>query len=465
MSFSNYTSWGDPSGDAIRRGNTVWTLVGDSTMIRGRHTFVFGTDLRLYDQTPYQGGSDAGSYSFSQGFTQGPNPQVSSLVSGDAFASFLVGYGSGSFTQTPALAIRNAYAALYFNDEIKLGRLTINAGLRWDYEQPRTERYNRFSTFDFNAPFPVAAAGLGQLDGVLTHPGQNGQPRGQFNSYYKAFGPRFGLSYSLSPKTVIRSGYGIFYSPRFGTTSASNFGAAGATLNSSWVSSLDGVTPLNPITNPYPNGVFQTSNSTADQLLLGQSILFMDRGNVSNSYSEQWNFNIQRELPGNLLLEAGYAGNRGVHLPIGIDFNQLNPIYQSLGTGLSAQVANPFYGKVATGVLSTPTVARSQLLRPYPQYSSVSTNSPAVAENEANSIYHAFTAKLNKRFSNGIGFLIAYTEFENDRYGIRADLRHQCICAACAKHLRPAGRASGFRGRYFAAASHFAHSRASVRQG
>ena len=409
MTFSNYTSWGDPSGDAIRRGNTVWTLVGDSTMIRGRHTFVFGTDLRLYDQTPYQSGSDAGSYSFSQGFTQGPNPQVSSLTSGDAFASFLVGYGSGTFTQTPALAIRNTYAALYFNDEIKFGKLTVNAGLRWDYEQPRTERYDRFSTFDFNAPFPVTASGLGQVNGVLTHPGQNGQPRGQFNPYYKAFGPRFGLSYSLTPKTVIRSGFGIFYSPRFGTTSASNFGAAGATLNSTWVSSLDGVTPLNPLTNPYPNGVFQTSNSTADQLLLGQSILFMDRGNVSNIYSEQWNFNIQRELPWALLLEAGYAGNRGVHLPIGIDFNQLNPIYQSLGAGLSTQVPNPFFGKVSTGVLSTPTVARSQLLRPYPQYSSVSTNSPAVAENEANSIYHAFTASLNKRFSNGIGFLIAYT--------------------------------------------------------
>lgn len=409
FSFSNYTSWGDPGGDAIRRGNTIWTLVGDTTMIRGRHTFVFGTDLRLYDQTAYQAGSDAGSYSFSQSFTQGPNPQVSSLTSGDAFASFLVGYGSGSFTQTPALAIRNAYAALYFNDEIKLGRLTINAGLRWDYEQPRTERYDRFSTFDFNAAFPVQAAGLGQVNGVVTHPGHDGEPRGQFNPYYKAFGPRFGLSYSLTPKTVIRSGFGIFYSPRFGATSASNFGAAGATLSSSWISSLDAVTPLNPISNPYPNGVFQTSNSTANQVLLGQSILFMDRGNVSNTYNEQWNFNIQRELSGNLLIEAGYAGNRGVHLPIGIDFNQLNPIYQSLGAGLSTQVANPYYGQVTTGALSTATVARSQLLRPYPQYSSVSTNSPAIAENEANSIYHAFNAKLEKRFSNGIGFLVTYT--------------------------------------------------------
>jgi hypothetical protein len=409
VSFTNYTSWGDPAGDPIRRGNTIYTIVGDSTMIRGRHTVVVGADFRLYDQTPYQGGSDAGSYSFSPSFTQGPNPLVSSLTAGNAFASFLTGYGSGSLSQTPAFAIRNSYVALYVNDEIKFSRLTINAGLRWDYDQPRTERYDRFSTFDFDAPFPIQVEGLSDLHGVLTHPGHNGEPRGQFNSYYKAFGPRFGISYSLDSKTVIRSGYGIFYSPRFGTTSASNFGGAGATLNSSWVASLDGVTPLNPMVNPFPNGVFPSSNDIASQVLLGQSILFMDRGNVSNTYNQQWNFNIQRELPLNILLEAGYAGNQGVHLPIGIDFNQLNPVYQSLGSNLTKQVSNPFYGLVSTGILASSTVAQSQLLRPYPQYSSVSTNSPAVAENEGTSSYNAFTLRLNKRFSKGIGFLVSYT--------------------------------------------------------
>jgi hypothetical protein len=244
-------------------------------------------------------------------------------------------------SQTPAFAVRNTYVALYVNDDIKFSRLTINAGLRWDYEQPRTERYDRFSTFDFNAPFPVQVNGLSNLQGVLTHPGQNGEPRGQFDSYYKAFGPRIGISYSLDPKTVIRSGYGIFYSPRFGTTSATNFGGAGATLSSTWVSSLDGVTPLNPMSNPFPNGVFPSSTSVASQVLLGQSLLFMDRGNVSNTYNQQWNFNIQRELPFNILMEAGYAGNAGVHLPIGIDFNQLNPVYQSLGANLTKQVPTP----------------------------------------------------------------------------------------------------------------------------
>ena len=247
------------------------------------------------------------------------------------------------------------------------------------------------------------------VKGVLTNPGQNGQPRGQFNSYYKAFGPRIGLAWTVNPQTVIRSGYGIFYSPRFGTTSAGNFGSAGATLSSSWVASLDGVTPLNAMVNPYPNGVFQTANTTAAQTQLGQSILIMDRQNISNNYNQQWNFNVQRQLPANLLVEVGYAGNRGVHLPIGIDFNQLNPIYQSLGTDLTRLVPNPFYGLTSAGILASTTVALGQLLRPFPQYGSVSTSSPAVAMNRGSSIYHALVLRVEKRFSHGVSFLVSYT--------------------------------------------------------
>ena len=158
-----------------------------------------------------------------------------------------------------------------------------------------------------------------------------------------------------------------------------------------------------------PSGVFQTANTTAAQTQLGQSILIMDRQNISSNDNEQWNFNVQRQLPANLLVEVGYAGNRGVHLPVGIDFNQLNPIYQSLGTDLTRLVPNPFYGLTSGGILASPTVALGQLLRPFPQYGSVSTNSPAVAMNRGSSIYHALVLRLEKRFSNGLSFLVSYT--------------------------------------------------------
>jgi hypothetical protein len=410
VSFANYSSWGPPSGTVLRRGNSVHTLVGDTTLIRGRHTLVLGADVRLYDQTPYQSGSDGGSYSFSSNFTQGPNPLVTSLTAGDSFASFLTGYGSGNISKVPALAIRNWYTAVYCNDEIKLGRLTVDAGLRWEYSQPPTERYNRFSTFDFTAPFPIQVPGLPGLKGVLTFPGQDGQPRGQYDSYWKSFGPRVGLAYSLNSRMAIRAGYGIFYAPRMGTTSASNFGTSGATQTTTWVSSLDGVTPLNPLSNPFPGVVFPALNNPADRLQLGQSVTVMDRRNVSNTNNQQWNFNVQRELPGGFLVEAGYAGNKGTHLPVAVQMDQLSPIYQSLGAALTNQVSNPFFGLASTGTLAARTVAMSQLLRPYPQYTGVNPTTPVVAQNEASSTYHAFIAKIQKRFSKGVSFLLAYTD-------------------------------------------------------
>ncbi len=98
----------------------------------------------------------------------------------------------------------------------------------------------------------------------------------------------------------------------------------------------------------------------------------MDRKNLSNTYTQQWNLSVQRELPGGWLVEAGYAGNKGTRLPISLQFNQLDPRYQALGADLNRQVNNPFFGLVPTGQLSTATVAQSVLLRPYPQYTSVS---------------------------------------------------------------------------------------------
>jgi hypothetical protein len=411
VGFTGYSSWGDPGGDAIRRGNDIHTLVADETLIHGRHTLVYGADIRLYNQTPYQSGSDSGSFSFSPSFTQGPNPLTASLAAADGFASFSVGYGSGSITQTPALALRNMYYALYLNDQIRFRRFTISAGLRWDYTQPPTERYNRFAGFDFSAPFPIAVPGEPDLKGVLRHPGVDGQPRGQYDSYYKAFGPRVGLSYSLNRSTALRAGYGLFFSPRFGTTSGGSFGTAGAGTSTTWVtSSNEGLSLVYPLSNPFPNGLTQPPASPVALLQLGQSVSVVDRRSINNTYNQQWNFNIQRQFGNNLLLEAGYAGNKGTHLPVGLNFDQLNPIYQSLGAGLTRSVANPFFGLVTNGSLSLPTVAISQLLRPYPQYTAVTTaTSPATAQNTGDSTYHALQLKVQRRLSHGISLLASYT--------------------------------------------------------
>jgi hypothetical protein len=409
ITLGGYTGLGAPAGDRIRRGNDIYTVVADQTEYHGRHTLTYGADVRLYNQTPFQGGVPSGSYSFGVGQTQGPDPLRAALTAGNGLASFLTGFGTGSIDRVPAASIRNMYYAVFFNDDIRFGRLTINAGLRWEFEQPRTERYDRLATFDFDEPFPILVPDLPNLRGVLKFAGQNGEPRGQFDSTYGNFGPRLGLAYRLDNNTVIRTGYGIFYAPRFGTTGAQNFGMPGAQVTTPWVSSLDGVTPVTTLDNPFPTGLLQAPDTIVYRTQLGLGLLVMDRDNKSNIYNQQWNFTLQRQLPGEWLIEAGYAGNKGTRIPVSIDFNQLDPRYQALGPDLNRQVANPFFGIATTGILAQRTVAQSQLLRPFPQYTGITTNSPAVAQNMGSSTYHSFVLRTEKRFAAGYNLLLTYT--------------------------------------------------------
>jgi hypothetical protein len=134
-----------------------------------------------------------------------------------------------------------------------------------------------------------------------------------------------------------------------------------------------------------------------------------DRRSRNDTYTQQWNFGVQHQLPGALVVEVAYAGNKGTRLPVGMIWNQIPTEFQALGTQLTQQVANPFFGMVSTGILANPTVARSQLLRPYPQYINVSTVNPARTQHMGSSIYHSATVRVEKRFTQGMNFVVAYT--------------------------------------------------------
>lgn len=403
IGVTGYAQFGTPP-DAPQT-NDIYTVVAEQTHIRGRHTLTYGADLRMYKQNVFRPASASGAYNFTRGFTQGPDPQRASLIAGDGWASYLTGYGNGNIQNGPAFAVENAYIAGFFNDDIRLNKLTINLGLRWDYEQPRRERYNRFSTFDFEKPFPIQPAGMPQLRGVLTHPGRDGEPRGNYDAYGRAFGPRLGLAYRLDDKTVIRSGYGLFFVPRGGYPNAVQFGAAGFQIVTTWIASIDGMTPTNPLSNPFPTGLLEPVTTQADQLQLGQGLTINPRYNKNNAYVQHWNFGIQRQVSGDLLLEAVYAGNQGVRLPVSVQFNQVDPVYQSMGNRLSDRVTNPFYGLTTTGVLSTPTITVAQLLRPFPQYGGIDSN----LNHTASSNYHSLQLRVQKRMSHGMQFLVTYT--------------------------------------------------------
>jgi len=133
--------------------------------------------------------------------------------------------------------------------------------------------------------------------------------------------------------------------------------------------------PASTLSNPFPNGIQAAPgrNPIYQQLFLGTSMGGHADPYYSNqSYTYQWNFTLQHQLPSDIAIEAGYSGLRGIHLGLGRQYNQINPQYLALGSQLKSMVANPFYGRITVGALSAPLVQYGQLLSPYPQYTSVS---------------------------------------------------------------------------------------------
>ncbi|MGH9665288.1 MAG: TonB-dependent receptor domain-containing protein, partial [Bryobacteraceae bacterium] len=383
-----------------------YSLEGQVTKIFTRHNLKMGVQARLFRYNLLQHGDAADQFTFGNNFTQGPNPVQPSALTGYAFATFLLGIPGGSYNPAPAMAMQTAYYAGYIQDDWKVNsRLTLNLGLRYDLELPRTDRFNQLTNFNYAAVPPLSAAGL-NLHGALSFVGVNGVSRYDANPDYNNFAPRVGIAYRVNNKTAIRAGSGLFYGASTGLGgSANGYGVSGFQASTSIVSSLDGVTPVVSLSNPYPNGLNQpTGSRLGPATLLGQTVSFFDRNSVL-PYSAQWNFDLQRELPGGMLLDVGYVGTRGLKLPMTMQLNQLPDSALSLADALRKQTPNPFYGQIDVGSLAQKTVAQAQLLRPYPQFAGITSQSA----NAASSTYHGLQMKFEKRYSKGLTLLAAYT--------------------------------------------------------
>ena len=266
---------------------------------------------------------------------------------------------------------------------------------------PWTDRFNQLTNFNYQAASPLTAAGL-NLHGALGFVGVNGNPRGQWNPDRTNFAPRLGLAYSITPKTVMRLGAGIFYDAYLAASPTDTSGFSAVT---SFTSSINGVTPYNVLSNPFPQGlIYPTGSSLGPATLLGESITFADRDHVT-PYSEAWNFDLQRELPGAVKLDAAYVGNRGVHNYADRSWDQLPDADLALGNQLLTTVPNPFYGQITTGTLSTPTTTLAQLLRPYPQYLGVTSQNSTWG----GSTYNALQLRVQKQTSSGLSIDASYT--------------------------------------------------------
>ncbi len=384
-----------------------YTWSGDASKLVGGHTIKIGGVYRENRASSFRPNSPAGNFSFNTEWTK---QTYNGNVGGNPMASMLLGLPSaGQIQYQPALAIEVPYYGFYVQDDWRVtSRLTLNMGLRWDAEEPMTERFNRLAFFNFNAPLPVQVNGVPPLHGGLEFVGRDGNPRGLKNFDSTDFAPRFGLAYRVSNKLVMRSGFGIFYAPTTGTgPGGPSVGALTYNAQTAVTTSIDGGrTPYTSISNPFPDGFVEPTNGTQGLLsLLGQSINAQDRGDRT-PYSVQWNYDLQYELGNNQLLDVAYVGNSGVRLLAQTQLNQIPDADLALGTGLQQTVANPFFGIVpADSAIGKKTTTEGQLLRPYPQFTGVQQTWSTFAH----SSYDALEVKYRKRYASGLQFLASYT--------------------------------------------------------
>ncbi len=431
--------------DHRRSGFNQYGLAGSYSKFLGKHTLKIGYEGRHLRINVWEARA-AGTFNFNAGMTQGPNPNQASATAGYGLASFLLGAGSGGnfFQNWKNVASTSFYHAFYIQDDFRVTRkLTLNLGVRYDFDTPRKERYDRMSWFDPEVRSPLAQTtpGLSDLAGGLRFVGVDDNPRVQYDGDWNNFAPRFGFAYQANEKTVIRGGWAqMFASSTLGAQGT--VGPYGFRVETPWVATLDNITPLNYLSNPFPAG-FQPVPGVRDGLLTAVG------GNVEGPlrdtpvpYVIQYNLTVQRELPGRISLEVAYVGNRGRQLSRGgeggFTLNQVDPRFLSLGSQLNQLVDNPFLGQGLPGVLANPRISRAQLLRPFPQFLNVL---PLFSAG-SNSDYNSLQTSFSKRYSRGIVFEGNYVWAKSiddgtsaiDSYNLRlgrsptsADIRHRLV--------------------------------------
>lgn len=453
---------------AIADHNTQWNLSPQVTMIRGKHTLNWGGQLEMGYDNYLQTNTGGGLISFNGSWTQSLARNAPNATGGVDFADFLLGFGLGQGAQfgnqtTGSLVIsgpvsgKQTFRALYIGDNWKIRtNLTLNLGLRYELQGPWSERYDKMTYFDPKAT-NTSATGCGGTAGstcvgelFLVKTGVNGG-RNNLPLSKDQFMPRLGFAYSVNPKTVVRGGYGIFYIPNyvsFGTnpyvdpvsSATSNFFASNdkgltpsATLNQNTCSlsapgaanfSCTGQGPFNtnsasalvavPGRNPQPN---------VSQYILNQSNFSATGYTVQKyGYLQQYNLDIQRELPAGFFVDLAYAGSHGVHLPqFNTNINQIPDSFitkaaQQAAAGNTPDIAKPVAPYPFTCALCSPanslpgglgpgTLVQGQLDRPFPQYAGLNLNGQGCC----GSSYNALQATVTRRFQGGGTLLVAYT--------------------------------------------------------
>ncbi len=351
VTVNGFAALGEPTNFPQTRKDHTYQLADNLTWNSGAHTFKFGGDFRRFQSNGTIVGNGRGSFTF--------NAQSSAPTSGYSFADLLLGLPTSTSRSplSPRIYDRTGYYGGYIQDDWKATpRLTFNVGLRYEYNVPTFEKYNTLSNFN---------PSTGKIDIA----GQNGVPAQLWDQNPYDIEPRFGFSWQpfSSSRTVVRGGYGIFYN----SPALNNVNSGPQQNNAPFVSAQTFNSSLAaPITldNPFPAAAAGAGSLT----------LSVFNRHQPDAKIQQWNFNVQQEITRTLVLEVGYQGSKGTHLPLLYNINQPPP-----GPGA---------------------VARKQALRPYPQFGNIS-----FLDAVGNSSFNGLLTRLQQRYSNGLSFLLSYT--------------------------------------------------------
>lgn len=414
------------------RPNDTHNFVATLNKASGSHFWKTGAEFRSYRENAiFSANNQTGQFNFDSTWTRGPldNSPNSPNQLGQSVAAFLLGVPTGSsfVARAADYAEQSTAWGFFIHDDWKVNnRLTLNLGVRLEFETPLTERYNRsVSGFDFAAAQPWQATAqqrylnnptpevsrFSPLGGLLF--AGNSSSRGLFTTPKANLLPRFGFAYKVGQKTVIRGGFGQFMG--FLGQRRGDVIQTGFSRNTTFVPSLDNVSFIANLSNPFPNGILEPlGNALGTQTFVGQSVSFYNQRPVPAKMN-RWQLGFQRELRGGFVWEASYVGNKGTNIEIGQNLNVTPQRFLATSRErdndrinyLSTNMPNPMSGLLpagAIGALNGSVISRERLLRPFPQFDAVNTT-----RFDGYSWYHSLQTGFEKRFSKGYTLQMNYT--------------------------------------------------------
>jgi hypothetical protein len=405
--------------------HSIYSFQPTYTHLWGKHSVRAGYDLRLYHEFSANLNRQAGEYVTRNNGAFTRQQDNSAAQNFQDVASFLLGYPTSGTIDINGTRLDNTwYQAGFVQDDWKMSsRLTVNLGLRYDYEAPTYDVHNQnVRGFDPAATLSLTSAAEANY---AAHPDliapsawharggiqfATDSNRGFWNPDRNNFEPRVGFAYKLTEKTVLRGGTGVYTVPFI----IAGNNQMGYSQSTPFTATQDrGLTFQSTLSDPFPLGVLQPAGDTlGPNTFLGQSLQRFFPLDAQNAQILRYQATVQRELPGQWLLEVGYVGSHGYDLTADVELNGVPAQYLSTSQSrdqpvidfLSTQVPNPFAGGLLPTGFTGANVARSQLLRPFPQFNNV----PSEANN-GSSQYDSAQASVEKRFSQGYSVIATYT--------------------------------------------------------